>query len=387
MIMIDSILNKFSDLKNWELILISVFSFFFFIRFLYLFVFTGRLVFTKKAKAGTGNGGNISLLVVFRNEENNLTKNISKILEKESNDFEVVAVDDFSQDRSLTILGVMRTKHKKLKVSSLNQETRYSTKMALNLALKAATNDWVLHLPVTTSEFTEHWPESVTAGAEDKNQAIISYSNVLKNKGTYNLLYRTENYFQFLKSVSYTCNRLAFVYNDENVAFRKEKYFELGGFGKHINEPYANLELIINSFIRKKNSLIFFDHQHSIRKDEKITSSVFHELLNRSFRIEKKLSFGKKAMLFLDRVSGMLYPLVIALSAILIPVLWPVFALIVFIHFITYLVFLKVTQSRLKENGIFFFSIFYDSVMPWLKIVYRWYFGQRSRKMLWRSKI
>ena len=154
--MVDAVLNKFIELRNHEIVLLSIFGSLFLWRFLYLFLFTGRILFKKKLIVKDTNAIPFSLMLVIRNEESNLRANLPRLLSIENSPLEVVAVDDFSQDNSLIVLGVMRSNSKKLKVSSLNQETRNSAKMAQNIALKAATNEWVIKIPVTISDFNRN---------------------------------------------------------------------------------------------------------------------------------------------------------------------------------------------------------------------------------------
>ena len=221
----------------------------------------------------------------------------------------------------------------------------------------------------------------------DNINVIYAYSGILPQKGFYNLLYRIENYFQYNRSVAFTCNKMAFVYSEENIAFRKAKYFEIGGFGKNINEPYTNLELVINSFLKKKSTLITFDHSTSIRKSESVKNRDFFELLNKSYRIESHLTIGKKLMLFSDDLTRLTFLPLLAVILVLMPVLWPLFTLLLAIFLIAYSVILKISQNRLKENGIFVPSVIYDLLFPWFKIIYRWYFVQRKYKLLWRNKM
>jgi hypothetical protein len=259
--------------------------------------------------------------------------------------------------------------------------------MAQNLALKAAGYELVMRIPITTKQFSNDWPGNLLYPLTGQESIIISYSNILKDNGFFNLMYRIESFFQYLKSITYTFNGLAFVYSDDNVIFRKSKYFGLGGFGKNITEPYANLELVINSFIRKKECVIHFNTDTCIRREEKISNDQFNELLHKSFRIENKLSFGKKVMLIFDNITKVIFLPFLAVVAILFLPLWPVFSVLTIIFVVTYCIILGIVQKRLGESGIFVPSLLYDLIRPWLKIVYRWYFGQKSRKQKWMSRL
>ncbi|MCJ7772975.1 MAG: glycosyltransferase, partial [Desulfobacterales bacterium] len=128
----------------------------------------------------------LSLLMTVRNEESNIKENFQKILGIENAPFEVVAIDNFSQDNSLSLLGVLKTKSAKMKISTLNQEIRYSVKQAQNIALKAASNDWVMVIPVSLHRFSENWILRITESLSEEKSVVMQYSNVENTGQFYN---------------------------------------------------------------------------------------------------------------------------------------------------------------------------------------------------------
>ncbi|MFN2262404.1 MAG: hypothetical protein ABR595_10100, partial [Psychroflexus sp.] len=67
--------------------------------------------------------------------------------------------------------------------------------------------------------------------------------------------------------------------------------------------------------------------------------------------------------------------------------LWPVIAGLLLIIFIARLFIIKITQNRLKERKIFISSLFYDLIIPYFKLFYRWYFNNRRQKQKWKVKV
>lgn len=381
------ILNVFNGLAFTDLAFLVVFSVLFLIRLLYLFLFTGRILFRQKLKISDSAKKPLSLILAVRDQEENLKNNLPKILSTESVDFEMVIVDDYSQDNSYLVLGLLKKRYKRLKISMLNQETRYSMKLAQNIALKAAGNDWVLTIPVSVSEFSPEWLAAVSKVADNNKNVIIGYSNIRWAKGFFNQLFRIESYFQYLKSVGFIQNGIPFVYSEENIAFQKSKYFEIGGFGQKITEPYANLELLINSFIRKNSTVILLGKETKILKSESINGTDYYELLKKSFRIEKHLSYFKRSVLVFEEITRLVILPYAFVVIVLFTGLWPVVAVLFFLKFLLHLVIIKITQNRLNERKIFISSLLYDLAIPYLKLFYRWHFNRRNKKKGWRSKV
>ena len=385
--MIQIFQDFYNGLALLELVLLTIFGVLFLTRSLYLFLFTGRVLFKKNIKNNDIGGKPLSLILAVRNEEDNLKNNLPKILSLDNVDFEMVVVDDFSQDNSYLVLGLLKDRYKRLTISMLNQETKFSVKLAQNIAIKASKNQWVLNIPVSLSEVADEWLDNISGATDEEKNVIIGYSTFARSKGFFNSLIRIENYFLHLKSTGYILNRIPFVYSDENVAFKKEKYFEIGGYRQKVTEFYANLELIINSFIKKKTTTVLFNKESSIRKAEIVKRVDYFELLKKSIRIESHLSVSKRVILFLDELGKLLFLPTAVFVIVLLPELWIVFASLLGFISATYLFIIKITQNRLNERKIFIPSLMYSLLIPYFKMFYRWYFKRQSKKNRWKNKV
>jgi glycosyltransferase involved in cell wall biosynthesis len=382
--MIQTLINTIKDLHGADLVLSLIFATLFIIRMLFLFLFTGRILFRKKIAQLSPQP--ISLIYTVRNEEIRLKNNLAPVLSINDVDFEVIVVDNFSQDNSFQVLGLLRGRSDRLKVSTMHQETRFSTKMAQNLALKAASHEWILPVPITYENATSEWISGISNALDNDKTLVVSYSSAQNSKGLVNRIYRIENYLSFIKSVGYILNGVPFIYSEENVAFQKKKYFELGGHGLKISEQYANLELLINFFIRKKTTSILFQSETAIKKTEELVWNDYLDILKKNLRIEKHLTPGKKAALAFDETTKILFPPAIVAVLIFLFELWPIIAGLLFIMFASRLVIIKITQKRLNERKIFLSSLLYDLVVPYFKLFYRWYFNNRREKQKWKVK-
>lgn len=385
--MIQNYHDIFLHFTNSELALLAAFGVLYLFRLIYLFLFTGRVLFKKRKKNNETEKHPFSLIMTVRNEEEKLKKNLPKILGLNSVDFEMVVVDDFSQDNSYLILGLLRDRYKRLTISVLNQETRFSVKLAQNIAIKATQTNWVVNLPVSIVKPTTNWLTEIARATEQNKNLVVAYSSVQAKKGFYNYMFRIENYSSFLTSAGYILNRVPMVFSDENVAFRKENYFKIGGYRRNMNEPYANFELVFNSFIRKKTTTVLFNKEAAICKDEKINRSDFTNLLKKRIRIEKHLPVTKKIFLFLDEFGKLIFLPFSALIFILFPQLSILLAALIGFQFIAHLVIIKLTQNRLNERKIFIPSLVYELIMPYYKLFFRWHFNWRSKNNRWKNKV
>ncbi len=356
------------------------------LRLLYLLFFPLRVLIKTKAKPEATEKAPLSVLVVVRNEEENCHETLPHLLSLENPEMEVVVVDDFSQDNTLSVLGLLKQRYQRMKLSSLSQETRYSEKLSQNIALKSAEKDWVMMYPVSAQNPSQDWLNEMDKKTVDTVLVKVAYTTVTANKNRFNKLYRIENFFQQVRSASYSLNGLAFVYNEENVAFKKAEYFKLSGFGIRVQEPYANLELVINRFIRKKNVKLCFNDKSILTKQVAVGHSEFKDLVRKSIRIEKHLSKWKQFVLLLDRLTQVLYPLFVVLVLLVTFRLWPVIAILVVVKLLVFMVIIKILQKRLNERKLFITSLVFSFIMPFYKLFFRWSFNRQSQNHKWKNR-
>ena len=383
--MIQQYIDTLLGLHGYQLILSVAFAALFLIRLLYLFLFTGRVLFRRKPTPAQPVP--LSVILTVRNEEERLRNNLPPMLSINGVEFEVIVVDDVSQDNTLQVLGMMRERSDRLKFTMLHQETRYSVKMAQNIAIKASGYDWMLQAPITYENACVEWISGITSALEPGKNVVIAYSSVAPGNGAARLFYRIENFLLFTRSISFVLNGLPFVYAEENVAFEKKKYFEIGGHGLKINEPFANLELLINHFISKKNTSVLFNSSTAIKKTEPVRWHDYFDLLKKSIRIEKHLSASRKLMLAFDEITKVLFVPLLAVVLLFVFDLWPFIAAIAVIQLIARMVIIKMLQNRLNERKIFIPSLVYDLAIPYFKFFHRWFFNQKGQKQKWKIKV
>lgn len=384
--MIQECINTFYSLNLTEWVVLTVLCFIFFVRLVFICFFFAKVSFSLIDTASEVIDEPVSLLFTLRNEEGNIRKNLPGIIEMLNGKAEFVVVDDFSEDGSLSALGLLKQRFPQLRFSSLSQETRYSVKLAQNIALKSARNNWVVLMPVSMESPGEDWYAMVRRqiGQSGKN-LVIAYSSLKPAAGLLNKLYRIENFFQFRKSVGFISNRIPFVYSEEHVFFRKENYFELGGFAHKLREPYANMELIINQFIRKNSTVVVADKVSGIRKDMEVTKIEYLDLLTKSLKIEAHLPRWKQFFLRFEEISQLLLLPVLILSFFLVFELRPLIVLLASILLVFQMLIIKMLLNRLNERKIFISSLVYGLVMPYFKLFFRWHIAKKGRKNKWKK--
>jgi|GEM_PF-242011 len=378
-----TIFNTLDQLNSFQWIILGLFILVFVVRLYYQLFYESRWLFSNR-KAVIANEKTtepVSVLLTVRNEEENLKRILPQLLTINNVKYEAIAVDDYSLDNTYAVLGSFRQKYSHFKISSLNEETRFSVKLAQNIALKAAQYEWVLLLPVDASEVNNDWLSGFSRNTATRNRnVLLGYTGIAPHQGWYNLLYRIENYRQQTKSAGFILNGIPFVYSEENVAFKRHEYFKLGGYGQQTREAYANLELLINKFMTKKETAVLFNETTCLIKQYITGKEEFLNLLRRSFRIEKHLPAWKRFFITAEAISKVLYLPAFILALLLITDLWMVSMGLSILLLVVQMIIMKIGQKRLNERKIFIPSLVYGLLIPYYQLFVRWNFSRLSRR-------
>jgi glycosyltransferase involved in cell wall biosynthesis len=367
------------SLYEWiaYILLITGFIIAMFIQFGFYF----KLVFLKEFKENIQEKP-VSILLSVRNEEERIEKLLLCLLNQQYQDYEVIVVDNFSEDNTLTIIGALSKKYPRLKFSALSQELRFSEKMAVNLALKAAHYEWVIFLSPGAEGISPDFLQKINNEITDEQSLALNYINYIPRKSFYNTWCRIERFYSFLTSAAYSLSGILLFFQQSNVLFRKQFYFESAGFKGRMNDDFANMELLFNT--GKKNKVVVsVDPDTSIREDVSLGKTDFTELVQKRIQIKKNFSLIKRMILGLEDFAAIL--LFTSLVWLLITEIqyWFIFSIPVIIVLGVHLFIVKSLQNRLSEKKIFISSFIYLLVRPVISAYYRTILAIQMQRNKW----
>jgi glycosyltransferase involved in cell wall biosynthesis len=344
----------------------------------YNVLFYLRLAFYKVP----GSGAAIipfTIIMIERNEGEHLAKNLPGWLSMGYPDYEVLVVDDFSEDNSWTTVGLLRLRYPKLKLTGLNQETRYSEKLSRNLGLKAATYDKVVFANPDMLTPDNHWLPGIATAFSEQKEMVVGYTRYSPAKGFFHTLFRVESFFQQIESMAFCRNGLPFVATEENISFDKKAYFDINGFAGKIGEEYLNMEMIFNQVIRRKKNAVLVAGNLTLQKDLVTGKREFWDLFYKSYILKHTIKFRiRTVLLFFNLLKIIYFPFLVG-CAVMFPPLWPVLTALFVLLAVIRFIYLKRLQNRLNESGIFLSSLIYGMLIPYFRIFTNWkYYYKRK---------
>jgi len=268
-------------------------------------------------------------------------------------------------------LNALAESNPRLKVTSLNQESQFNEKQIINLGLKGASAPWIISLTSSSGEINANWLAQLNGLLGPETDMVVAYTNVERFKGFRNLICRLERFNQFMISGAWSLAGKPFVFNENNVLFKKSMYFDTLGFRHKMNRNFANLELIFNENLKKDRIKITTNPELAIREHIEDDRGDHIRLLKKGVQIRQSLSWSKKISLFTDALSRLLIAVVAAVLISIHPEYWMTILAIPLIYIFLLAIIVKMLINRLNERKIFLSSLVYILIKP---IINWWFF-------------
>src|SRR5665647_2295579 len=99
----------------------------FLVQIYYLLAYYLRLA-RHKDSSPNPNSNQITIIIPLRNEEERIREILDKFTEQQFDDYQLLVINEYSEDSTLEILNVLAETNPKLKVTKLSQETQFSEK-------------------------------------------------------------------------------------------------------------------------------------------------------------------------------------------------------------------------------------------------------------------
>lgn len=178
-----------------------------------------------------------SVIIPARNEALNIYACLSSILNQEypGKLFEVIVIDDFSTDNTVTIIKTLQTKHANLQLIQLADELQGEKinaykKKAIEIGIRKSSGDWIVTTDADCSA-EKQWLCTLDATIQFNQPVFIAAPVVFKKDKTLLSLFQ---YFDFLSLQGITAASVSAGFhsmcNGANLAYEKAVFYEVDGF-------------------------------------------------------------------------------------------------------------------------------------------------------------
>ena len=331
--------------------------------FYYLFFYLA--LFTYRPSDNRIKHEPVSVIICARNEADNLMNFLPSVLEQDYPDYEVIVVNDCSEDNSYDVLGKFLIQYPHLRISTVNKDPKFThnKKFAQFIGIKAAKNDILLFTDADCQPESDKWLERMTSHFGDKINFVLGYGGYLPEKGLLNKYIRYDSMTIAMQYLGMAIRRIPYMGVGRNLAYRRSLFFANKGFGDHNHLISGDDDLFVNTNASGGNtSVAFSDGTH--------TRSVPYSSLKEWITQKKRhlttapyYKFRDKLLLITEPFTRIIFysAFIILLSfKFMTPFVLAIFGL----RFLIQIIVFALVQKRLNEPGILIYSLFFDIFSP-----------------------
>lgn len=354
------------------------------IQLIYYWYVFGKVAFHKVAKQKISDAKPpVSVIICAKNEYHNLVKFLPIVLEQDYPEYQVVVVNDASDDDTFYLLRELSDKYKHLMVVTIQENLNFFTgkKFPLSLGIKSAKHEYLLLTDADCCPVGPDWISSMQQGFVDKTQIVLGYGAYTEQKGLLNKIIRFDTVHVAMQYLGFALSGMPYMGVGRNLAYKSELFYNSGGFIKHYKLISGDDDLFINQVAKKVNTSVQLAHESFTYSKAKQTFSSWLHQKRRHLTTGGFYKFKHKFFLGLFSLSQILFfttLIVLVLNEVEPILLGSVFLL----RLITQLVIVKKSMIKLKERNFLFwvpfFELFLLIINTWLSIV-----GFFSKKTQW----
>jgi poly-beta-1,6-N-acetyl-D-glucosamine synthase len=328
----------------------------------------------------------VSVIICARNEADNLRNFLPSVLEQDYPSYEVIVVNDCSEDSSDDVLGHFLMQYPHLKITSINKDPKFThnKKFAQFIGIKAATNEILLFTDADCQPESDVWLSYMTSNFDSKTDLVLGYGGYLNEKGLLNKYIRFDCMFIAMQYIGMAIKGIPYMGVGRNLAYRRSLFFRNKGFGLHYHIISGDDDLFVNSNASKSNTRVEFRAGSHTRSIPSLTFNEFIKQKQRHFTTAKFYKSWHKLLLSLEPLTRVSFYLmfVLLVSA---SYLWPYAVSIFGLRLIVQIVVLALVQKKLNEKGLLIFSLIFDIFSPVINgVLYFSSYRNRQGRNTWK---
>ena len=341
------------------------------IQMLYHWILFRRLAFYKK-KDKECSYEPVSVIVCAKDSYEYLLDLIPAVLSQDYPEYELVIVNDCSQDDTEEYLKDLARNNAKINLVNLTQNLNFfhGKKFPLSMGIKSAKHDLLLLTDADCVPNTNQWIKEMVGAYNKDTEIVVAYGPYFERKGLLNKLIRFDTLYIAMQYMSMALAKKPYMGVGRNLSYRKSTFMKNKGFTSHYNIPSGDDDLFISQVANKKNTNVYVDAVHRVESEPKRSWASWIRQKRRHY------STGTKYKPQTNRILGLLlgsrllyYPTLIALffmphafnislGNIYYYIIIGLFALI---HYVTMFIIFHKSAKQLGEKHLgLIFTPFYD---------------------------
>jgi glycosyltransferase involved in cell wall biosynthesis len=328
----------------------------------------------------------VSVIICARNEADNLDRFLPAILEQKYPEYEVIVVNDCSEDNSYEILGKYLLLYPHLKVSTINKDPKFThnKKLAQFIGIKASKNELLLFTDADCTPETDKWIEGMVSNFSEKTTFVLGYGGYFREKGLLNSFIRYDCITIAMQYFGMAIRGIPYMGVGRNLAYRRSLFFANKGYGAHNQLASGDDDLIVNSNATTENTVAEFSSGTHTRSVPSHHISDFIKQKKRHYTTAPHYKLRDKLLLITEPVSRIIFYSSVAVL-LSFTYLWPYVLAVFGLRLTIQIIVLVLVSRKLNEPGIVPISLFFDIFSPVIySVIYISKPGSKSGRNRWK---
>lgn len=266
--------------------------------FYYLFFFTRLAFYSKGANYGNTRPG-VTILVCALNELENLKQLLPLLDIQEYPEFEVILLDDRSDDESEQFIRDNIGKWKHIRYIRINDEFAHITpkKYALTVGMKQAKFPIMLMTDADCRPVSTHWITAMTSKVSENKDIVLGFSPYIKQKGLLNWFIRCETFYAAVQYLSFALAGFTYMGVGRNILYKKSVFFANKGFYRHKHVYGGDDDIFLNEVSTAFNTTISIEEDSFIYSEPKTSWKAWYRQKQRHLAVSQYYKMRNKILL------------------------------------------------------------------------------------------
>jgi len=200
----------------------------------------------------------VSVIICARNEDDNLTEFLPKVLTQDYPEFEVLVVNDCSWDNTENVIDEFAKIFPNLRKVNIKEDEYYKhgKKFAVMVGIKGAKNERLVFTDADCQPASNQWLREMSKGFSNGKEIVLGYGAYAKQPGFLNRMIRFDTFQIGAQYLSAAIQRKSYMGVGRNLAYNKSLFFKHKGFSSHYHINSGDDDLFLNEACTPDNTNI-----------------------------------------------------------------------------------------------------------------------------------
>lgn len=261
----------------------------------------------------------VSVIVCARNEHANLCDYLQALLTQDYPQYEVIVVDDGSEDDTRLMVERWQKRYTNLKLTfvPIGAHVMSTKKLAITLGAKAAQYDYLLLTDADCRPESTHWIATMVTGFMQPGgqiDIVLGAGMYFVKPGLLNRMIQFDTLFNAMQYLGMSQCGHPYMGVGRNLAYSKRLFFAQHGFAGILEHRAGDDDLFVNRVATKQNTAVVCTRESLTWSVPKASLGEWLRQKRRHLSVAPAYRTATKVRLTLEPFSrGMLYALAIAL--------------------------------------------------------------------------